>query len=258
MKILVIGDIFGSCGLDYLKLVYREVCENEQIDFTIANAENVSGGHGMSQKDYYELTDLGIDAFTMGNHTFGRADIVNLMRDNTNIVRPMNYPEGTPGRGYTVLKCKDKRIGIINIMGRVNLLNIDCPFRAADRAIREIGDRADLVFVDFHAEATSEKVAMGYYLDGRTTCVYGTHTHVQTADEVILPKGTAYITDIGMTGALHSVLGVDKDIIIERFLTSMPKKFEHTHGKAKLCGIVVTTDDATNKPTEIKRILVKD
>ena len=258
MRFLIIGDIFGSCGLDYLKLVYREIIENENIDFTIANAENTSGGNGLSQRDFDTLCDLGIDALTMGNHTFGRADIVNIMRDYSNVVRPINYPDGTPGRGYTILKCNGKKIAVINAMGRVNLLNIDCPFRGVDKALKEIGDSADYIFVDFHAEATSEKIAMGYYLDGKATCVFGTHTHVQTADETILPQGTAYITDIGMTGAIYSVLGVEKDVIIDRFLTAMPRKFEHTHGKAKVCGIVVTCDDATNKPTEIKRILVKD
>ncbi len=258
MKTLIIGDVFSSCGLDYLKLVYREIVENEQIDFTIVNAENVSHGNGITIRDYNEITELGIDAITMGNHTFGRLDVVNLMRDNINIIRPLNYPKGTEGRGYTVLKCKGKKIGIINLMGRVNLLNLDCPFRAADRAIDDISNDCDLIFVDFHAEATSEKVAMGYYLDGRVSCVYGTHTHVQTADETILPKGTAYITDVGMTGAIHSVLGVEKDIIIDRFLTSMPKKFEHANGRAKLSGIVVTSDDATNRVVEIKRILYKD
>lgn len=258
MNFLIIGDIFGSCGLDYLKLVYREIKERENIDFTIANAENTSGGNGLSQRDFDTLCDLGIDALTMGNHTFGRADIINIMVDYTNVIRPVNYPEGTPGRGYTLLKCEGKSIAVINAMGRVNLLNIDCPFKGVDKAIEKVRNEADYIFVDFHAEATSEKIAMGYYLDGKATCVFGTHTHVQTADETILPKGTAYITDIGMTGAVHSVLGVETDVIIDRFVTALPKKFEHAHGKAKLCGIVVTCDDETNKATMIKRILVKD
>ena len=153
-----------------------------------------------------------------------------------------------------IIRCCGKNVGIINIMGRVNLLNIDCPFKAVEAEIEKLKDKTDFILVDFHAEATSEKIAMGYFLDGKVECMYGTHTHVQTADEIILPKGTAYITDLGMTGAVHSVLGVSKDIIIERFITAMPQKFEHANGKAKLCGIILQIDESTNKCTSIKRL----
>lgn len=258
MNILIIGDIFGECGLEYLKLVYREICETENISFTIANAENVSGGNGISRADYYTLCDLGIDVITMGNHTFGRRDIITLSENENNIIRPVNYPPSVPGKGYTKIKCGGKNIGIINAMGRVNLLNIDCPFTGVADTIDKLKNRCDMIFLDFHAEATSEKRAMGYFVDGKITCMFGTHTHVQTADECILPKGTAYITDVGMTGAVHSVLGVSKDVIIERFLTGMPQKFEHASGKAKLCGAVVTVDDNTNRAESIKRILYTD
>ena len=254
MNILIIGDIFGECGLNYVSLVLREIKQDYNIDFCIANAENTSGGNGLSYGDYHILCDIGIDGFTMGNHTFGRKDIVKIFENEENIIRPLNYPEGTPGKGSMILRCKGKNIGIINIMGRVNLMNIDCPFRAIEAEITKLREKADIILVDFHAEATSEKIAMGYFLDGKTECVYGTHTHVQTADETILPGKTAYITDIGMTGAIHSVLGVNKNIIIDRFLTSLPQKFEHANGKAKLCGIILTIDDNTNKCTEIKRI----
>lgn len=258
MNILIIGDIFGSCGLDYTTLVLREIKADNAIDLCIANAENVSGGNGITQSDYLELLDAGVDGFTMGNHTFGKKDIVHLLRNENNVVRPANYPEGTPGSGSMILCAAGKKVGIINLMGRVNLLNIDCPFRAADREIARLKGKCDIILVDFHAEATSEKIALGYYLDGRATCVFGTHTHVQTADETILPRGTGYITDIGMTGAIQSVIGVSKEVIIERFLTAMPQKFDHANGKAKLCGIIVTTDDATNRCTGVRRILYTD
>ncbi len=254
MNILIIGDIFGDCGLNYTTLVLREIKQDYNIDFCVANAENVSGGNGLTLADYNTLLSCGIDAFTMGNHTFGRKDIINLLEKQNNIVRPLNYPEGTPGAGSMLLNCRGKKICIINIMGRVNLLNIDCPFRAVKKELELYKQSADITLVDFHAETTSEKIAMGYYLDGAVTCVFGTHTHVQTADETILPKGTAYITDIGMTGAVHSVLGITKEIIIDRFITSMPQKFEHASGKAKLCGIILEIDDNTNKCNKISRL----
>ncbi len=258
MNILVIGDIFGSCGLDYVSLVIREIRESHSIDFCIANAENVSGGNGLSYGDYRKLCDIGIDAMTMGNHTFGKKDIFKILETENNVIRPANYPSQVEGKGSMILNCKGKKIGIINIMGRVNLMALDCPFKAADKEIERIKDKCDIILVDFHAEATSEKIAMGYYLDGKATCVYGTHTHVQTADETILPKGTGYITDIGMTGAIHSVLGVSKEVVIDKFITSLPLKFEHADGKAKLCGIIIKTDDETGKCVGIERILYKD
>lgn len=255
MNILIIGDIFGDCGLNYTSLVLREIKEQYNIDFCIANAENVSGGNGLTFGDYNTLCEIGIDAFTMGNHTFGKKDIVKIFENENNIIRPLNYPEGTPGSGSMMLRSDGKNICIINIMGRVNLLNIDCPFRAVDKEIEKYKKDADIIIVDFHAETTSEKIAMGYYLDGKVTCVFGTHTHVQTADETILPKGTGYITDVGMTGAIHSVLGISKEIIIDRFTKALPQKFEHASGKAKLCGIIIETDETTNKCKKITRLL---
>ncbi len=255
MNILLIGDIFGSCGMDFTASVLREVVADENIDFIIANAENASGGNGLSKADYYTLCDIGVDVITMGNHTFGRKDIINIFENEKNVIRPLNYPVGTPGEGSTVVKCGSKRIGVINIMGRVNILNVDCPFKAAKAEAERLKDKADVIIVDFHADATSEKRAMGFYLDGAVTCVFGTHTHVQTADECILPKGTAYITDIGMTGAEQSVIGVLPAAAIEKFVTAMPTKFEHAHGKAKMCGAVLEIDDNTNRAVSLKRIL---
>ena len=258
MKILILGDVFGDCGLNYLSMVLPEIKRDNDIDFCIANGENTSGGNGLTYGDYYKLCDIGVDAVTMGNHTFGKKDIYNILDRENNVIRPINYPEGTVGRGSAILNCNGKKIGIINAMGRVNLMNIDCPFKTTLKEAEKLKDKCDIIIVDFHGEATSEKVAMGYYLDGKVTCVFGTHTHVQTADETILPKGTAYITDVGMTGAIHSVLGVEKEIIIDRFLTSMPQKFSFADGKAKVSGIILTVDDESNKCLEIKRILYKD
>ena len=258
MNILIIGDIFGDCGLNYTSLVLREIKQDYDIDFCIANAENVSGGNGITFGDYHTLCEAGVDAFTLGNHAFGKKDVVKLFENENNIIRPINYPDGAPGTGSMILTCKGKKICIINAMGRVNLLNIACPFRTVENEIKRISDSADIILVDFHAEVTSEKIALGYYLDGKATCVYGTHTHVQTADETILPKGTAYITDIGMTGAIHSVLGISKEIIIQRFVTSLPQKFEHANGKARLCGIILHIDDTTCKCDKITRLAYSD
>ena len=255
MNILLVGDIFGECGMDYVRSELKYIADRENVDVVIANAENASGGNGLSYSDYDTLMDLGVDVITMGNHTFGRKDILKIFENESSVIRPINYPEGTPGKGSVTINRFGKKICVINAMGRVNVMNIDCPFRGVEKEIARVGSDADIIIVDFHADATSEKRAMGYFLDGRVSCVFGTHTHVQTADECILPRGTAYITDIGMTGAKESVLGVKPDIIIERFLTAYPQKFEHADGKAMLCGALIKIDDNTNKVTDIKRIL---
>ena len=256
LRFLLIGDIFGSCGMDFVSTVLNEVVDEENIDFVIANAENASGGNGLSYADYDALMNLGVDVITMGNHTFGRKDIFKIFENENNVIRPLNYPCGTAGKGSVTVNAHGKRICVINAMGRVNIMNIDCPFRALEAEIKSAkADGADIIIVDFHADETSEKRAMGYFLDGKATCVFGTHTHVQTADETILPKGTAYISDVGMTGAVHSVLGVEPQVIIDRFLTSMPQRFEHADGKAKLCGAVLEVDDSTNSAVSIKRII---
>ena len=255
MNILLVGDIFGRCGMDFIASVLRETVAEENIDFVIANAENASGGNGLSTADYYTLADIGVDVITMGNHTFGRKDILSIFENESNVIRPLNYPKGTPGEGSTVVGCKGKRIGVINIMGRVNILNIDCPFAAVTAEIERLKDKTDIIIVDFHADATSEKRAMGFYLDGKATCVFGTHTHVQTADECLLPRGTAYITDLGMTGAEQSVIGVLPEAAISKFVTALPTKFEHAHGKARMCGAVLTVDDETYKALSLKRIV---
>lgn len=258
MNILLIGDIFGECGMSYIESELKYIAERENADVIIANGENASGGNGLSYSDYDTLISIGVDVVTMGNHTYGRKDIFKIFENETSVIRPINYPEGNPGKGSVIINRNGKRIGVINAMGRVNVLNIDCPFKALEKEVDLLKDKTDIIIVDFHADATSEKRAMGYFLDGKVTCVAGTHTHVQTADECILPKGTAYITDLGMTGARESVLGVRSDIIIDRFVTGLPQKFEHAEGKAMLCGALVTVDDVTNKPVAIKRILERE
>ena len=257
MNILTIGDIFGKCGVEHVKMVLRGIKEDENIDFCIANAENASG-LGISVREYDELDDAGVDAFTLGNHTFGKKDVLWLFDNKYNIIRPANYPEDAPGKGSVVLRCKDRKLGIINLMGRVEMgLSLDCPFKTFDREYEKIKKECDLVIVDFHAEATSEKKAMMYYVNSRANALFGTHTHIQTADEKVTSSGMGYITDLGITGAIDSVLGVEKDIILQRFLTSVPCKFEYSSGRAELCGAVFSFDDNTGRCTGVKRLQIK-
>lgn len=257
MNILAIGDIFGSCGVGHTQMVLKGIIQDENIDFCIANGENASGV-GMTRRDYDNLTDAGVDFFTMGNHTFGKTDVLKIFENENNVIRPANYPSGTPGRGSAVVKCKGVRLGIINIMGRVNIgLSLDCPFKACDAEIERIKDDCDIIMVDFHAEATSEKRAMMFYLDGRVSALFGTHTHVQTADETVTGRGMGYITDLGMTGCEDSVLGVDKDIIISRYTFGVPKKFEYADGRAYLAGAVFNIDETNGRCISVKRIVVR-
>ena len=255
MNILAIGDVVGHPGTDFVEMCLRGIIEDYNIDFTILNGENTATGSGITKKHVERFFDAGADVITMGNHTFGKKDIFDIMEENVSVLRPANYPIDK-GNESVICTVGNKKVGVLNLLGRVNLINADCPFRCADRIIDEMKDKADIIMVDFHAEATSEKIAMGYYLDGRVSGVFGTHTHVQTADETVLPKGTGYITDIGMSGVINSVLGVKKEIILERFLTSVPQKFENADGKCRICGAVFEIDD-DNKCKSVKRIAVE-
>lgn len=257
MKILAIGDIVSRVGRD-AAMYYLERHKTE-YDLIIANGENSAHGNGLSRPIYQELSGYGIDGFTMGNHTWGCPDVVNLMRYNSNIIRPANFSKDCPGRGSMVLKTKNgASVGIINLIGRVYMpMNYDSPFSAAERELKFLKDKCDIVIVDFHAEATSEKMAMGYFLDGKVSAVFGTHTHIQTADDTVLPCGTAYITDLGMTGPVHSVLGMDKKIIVNRFLNGMPSKFEIATGEGQFCGCEFEIDENTKKAVNTKRIFQK-
>ena len=254
MKILAVGDIVGEGGVQKLKTVLPKLKQDEQIDFVITNGENSAGGMGITERNYREILFSGTDIVTMGNHTWAKKDIFKFI-DDPQIIRPANYTEGIPGKGYAILNVKDKKIAVINLIGRVdvNVLS-ENPFKLANELVDELKEKADLIIIDFHAEATAEKIALGYYLDGKVTAIFGTHTHVQTADSKILPNGTGYITDIGMTGPEHSVIGMDISASIKRLETTMPEKYRLAEGDCKLTAGIFEVDDSTNKVVNIKAI----
>lgn len=253
MKILCIGDIMGRIGRDMV-LEYLDR-HGRDFDLILANGENAAHGRGMSKPVYEELKRAGIHGFTMGNHVWGCPDIVSVLKYNQDIIRPANLNPQNPGSGSMLLKAENgATVGVINLIGRTYMQPADCPFAAVDREIEKLQKETNIIFVDFHAEATSEKIAMGYYVDGRVTGVFGTHTHVQTADDTILPGGTGYISDLGMCGPIHSVLGVEKNSIIRRFTTGMPQKFELATGKGQFSGCVFEIDAETGKTVATKRI----
>jgi hypothetical protein len=254
LKILAIGDLVGTKGVNELKTRLKEIKEKENIDFVIVNGENSAEGFGINEKIFNDIIAQGVDVITMGNHTWGKKEIFKFI-DNPKIIRPANYPEGVAGKGYNIYKCKNKKIAVINLLGRAetNVL-AENPFLTARKIVDEIKNKVDMIFIDFHAEATGEKIPLGYFLDGEVTAVYGTHTHVQTADEKILPKGTAYITDIGMTGPEHSVLGMDIEVAIKRLTTCLPERYKIAEGECIFNGVIFETDDRTLKVINIKRI----
>ena len=257
MRILAVGDIVGEAGVRKLKEVLPKMKKEENIDFVITNGENSAGGMGITEKNYREMLSLGVNAITMGNHTWGKKDIFKFI-DEPQILRPANYPKGVVGKGIGIYECKDKKIAVMNFIGRVdvNILS-ENPFIMAKEMVEEIKDKVDIIIIDFHAEATAEKIAMGRYLDGKITALFGTHTHVQTADEQILPEGTAYITDIGMTGPKDSVIGMDVHASIKRFETTLPEKYKIAEGDCIFNGVIFDIKDETNKVIEIKRIYMK-
>lgn len=257
MRALLIGDIVGNGGVEYLKQHLGTFKRFNKIDFVVANGENSTPvGKGINRAVAHTLYNCGVDVITMGNHTFNNKDIFELFEDNFPVIRPANMPPMTEGEGYIITNVNGYKVAVINLVGRVFMENMDCPFRTADALIDRIKDITDIIIVDFHAEATSEKLAMGYYLDGRVSVVFGTHTHVQTADERILENGTAYITDVGMTGCQNGVLGVKKEIIIKKFLTSLPQRHEIINDNAVLNGLIVDIDENTGKCTGAERIQV--
>lgn len=255
MKIFFIGDIVGNIGVKKVVDILPEYKRDNNIDFVIANAENSAEGMGITNKIYNDLNSSGVDVFTMGNHTWGKKEIFSII-NNENLIRPANYSKNVPGKGYGIFECNNKKVAVINLIGRVdiNILS-DNPFTKVDSIIEKIKDKVDFIFVDFHAEATAEKIALGYYLDGRVTGIVGTHTHVQTADEKILEKGTAYITDIGMTGPKKSVIGMDVDASIKRFLTSLPERYKvSSDKKVMLNGCIIEINDESCRVKNIHRI----
>lgn len=254
MNILVIGDLVGESGLKKLTEEIEKIKKENNIDFTIVNGENVADGMGITKKQFETIINSGVNAITMGNHTWGKKEIFSFI-DNPKIIRPANYPEGVCGKGYAIYKCNNKNIAVINLIGRtdMNVLS-DNPFVKINKILEEIKGKADIIVVDFHAEATAEKIAMGYHLDGKVTAIFGTHTHVQTADEKVLNGGTGYITDVGMTGPKESVIGMDIEASLKRFVTTLPEKYRVAQGKAMLNGCIFEIDDETCKTKNVIRI----
>lgn len=257
MKVLFIGDIVGKAGRQIVNTYLPQLRKEHNFDFIIANGENAAGGFGLTAKIANQLFSLGIDVLTTGNHVFSKKEIFQIIDEDINILRPINYPAGVPGKGSLILNSNSGlTLGVINTSGRVFLSNLDCPFRVTKNAATALKKYTKNIVVDMHSEATSEKVAISYYLDGMVSAVIGTHTHVQTADEKILPEGTAYITDVGMTGPSDSIIGVKKDIAIKRFLTQMHIRLEVAKGPGYFCGAIITIDHEKGIATHIERLQV--
>jgi metallophosphoesterase (TIGR00282 family) len=256
IKILFIGDIVGRPGRNALKEWLPEWKAENNIDFVVANGENAAGGMGMTTKIYHELLSLSIDVITTGNHIWSKKEIFSVLDSSDRLLRPANYPENVPGNGWAIHSLRDQDVMIVNLEGRVFMKSLECPFKTIDKILEKFEGK--VVLVDFHAEATSEKIALGWYLDGRVSAVVGTHTHVQTADETILPNKTAYISDLGMTGPANSVIGMKKDVVLHRFLTQMPAKFEVAKGQTIISGALVEIDGETGRAVSIERIRVSE
>ena len=256
MKLLFLGDIVGRPGRDLIRRHVRALASRHDADLVIANGENAAGGAGITRENMLEILSAGVDVITTGNHVWDKRETLEFIGNEPRLLRPANYPEGTPGAGSCVVTAKNGvKVGVINVMGRVFLHAIDDPFRGAEREIARVrGDGAQVIFVDMHAETTSEKIALSYYLDGMVTAVIGTHTHVQTADERILPGGTACLTDVGMTGPHDGVIGIEKEAIIGRFVSGLPARFETASGDPRMHGVLITVDHTTGKATAIERI----
>ena len=255
MRVLFIGDIVGKPGRELVRKGLRGLVEHLSADLVIANAENAAAGFGITKDIGDALLDWGVDVMTSGNHVWDKKEVIPYIAEESRLLRPANYPAGVPGRGSYVAQTGDGRaVGVVNVMGRVFMTSIDDPFAVVLREIEAIRHRTRVIIVDFHAEATSEKIAMGWHLDGKATLVVGTHTHVQTADERILPNGTAYLTDAGMTGPHDSIIGMDREATMVRFLTGMPSKFEPATGNPRLNGVFVEADDRTGRALSVTRI----
>ena len=259
MKVLFIGDIFGEPGRRAVARAVPKLVAQRQIDIVIGNGENAAAGFGITPELAEELFDLGLAVITTGNHAWDKKEILDYFPREPRLLRPANYPSGVPGNGSVVVESAGgEQLGVLQLMGRAYMPTLDCPFQVAKKELAVLKKRVASVIVDMHAEATSEKMAMGHYLDGEVVAVVGTHTHVQTADDQIFPKGTAYLTDIGMTGPLHSVIGVKKELAIEKFLTGMPRRFEVASGPAVFCAVLIELDARLGKALSIERIRIID
>lgn len=255
LRVLAVGDVCGSAGVEYLKKNLRLTAEANGVDLIVVNGENAADIHGISVADVSRLFKAGADVITTGNHAFGRRDVYPLYEDEPRLLRPDNFPPSAPGCGSVIVSAGGVRVLCMNLQGNVSMNEaLASPFSSVDAILGREAGRYDVALLDFHAEATSEKIAMGYYLDGRAAAVWGTHTHVATADERILPGGTAYVTDIGMTGPSDGVLGVDAEVIIRRFVTQMPQRFIMATGAVAATGIIVEIDTDTARAVSIKRI----
>jgi metallophosphoesterase (TIGR00282 family) len=255
VRILFIGDIVGRPGRELVRRGVAPLCDYHQVDLVIANAENAAAGFGVTREIGDQLLDWGVDVMTSGNHIWDKREAIDYIGAEARLLRPANFPAGVPGNGRYLARAKNGvSVGVVNVMGRVFMLNIDDPFAVVLREIEALREHARIIFVDFHAEATSEKIAMGWYLDGRVSAVVGTHTHVQTADDRILPKGTAYLTDVGMTGPHDSVIGVEIEPALGRFLNAMPARFETATANPRLNAVIVEADEQTGRATEIERL----
>lgn len=259
MKILFLGDIVGKPGRHAAARFLPRLITRFDVDLCVANCENAAAGFGLTPKVFDELAAMEIKVLTSGNHIWNKREVYPLLEEQETLLRPANYPPGVAGRGSCVVTtAAGKKAAFLNLMGRVFMHPIDCPFRCAEVEVERLRKQTPVVVVDFHAEATSEKIAMGWFLNGKVSAVLGTHTHVQTADETILPGGTAYITDVGMTGPLASVIGVQRDIIIDKFLHQIPKRFNLAKGPAMVCGVLLDLDDDTGRARRILRIQMQE
>jgi 2',3'-cyclic-nucleotide 2'-phosphodiesterase len=255
MKILILGDVMGRPARRAVRELVPSLIKNEEIDLVIANAENSAGGMGVDIKSAKELMSAGVNVLTSGNHIWKKKEIYSYLDNEATLIRPANYPAGAPGRGWCAWQSNGLSALVINLQGRVFMPNhVDDPFRSVDEILKVHRTHSPVVIVDMHAEATSEKNAMGWYLDGRASVVFGTHTHVQTADDRVLPQGTAYITDVGMCGPMDSVIGMEKDTVIRGFLTQLPRQFEVAEDNVALQGIIVDVDESDGKARSIRRL----
>lgn len=257
MRVLMFGDVVGSCGRSALRHQLPRLKRSLQPDVIIANGENAAGGRGITRSILRELYELGIDCVTLGNHSWDQREIFDFIDDETRLIRPANYPEGTPGRGVAEIPVGQEVLAVINLMGRTFMPLSECPFRVVDALLRDLV-KTPFILVDFHAETTSEKQAMAWHLDGRVSAVIGTHTHVQTADERILPAGTAYLTDVGMVGAYNGVIGMDRDLVLKKFRTQLPVRLESGSGPAQLNAVLIDLDRPSGRARQIRRIRIDD
>jgi metallophosphoesterase (TIGR00282 family) len=255
LKVLFIGDVVGRSGQEYTRECLRDLIAETAPDLIVANGENATNGRGLNRASAEFLYDAGVEILTLGNHAWDQREIFQFIDEDRRIVRPANYPEGTPGRGFTVCTVNTIPVLVVSVMGRTFLSQLDCPFRAVDRILAE-HPQVRHVIVDVHAETTSEKMGMGWYLDGRVSAVIGTHTHVQTADECVLPNGTAYITDVGMVGPREGIIGMNRDQVLQKLRTHMPVRFEVADGPRQFCAVLLTLCDTTGRALDVTRIRI--